>query len=397
MKLKSLFLLGLLLVGISSWASPSVNFKWIRNSSGDYQLAISGRDLCDSAKFRIRVTSLRSDETDWYTSRSGKSEWQIEKCGIKTMMLNKDVMTPGHILEVRTYTYQGNRNHSFRKTIPCEESDWGSAFSGQDVYEGATAQLASCGSGPRPPMPPIPPPRPQPTSNLECSQSAMTPTSNSQLVRVSVRCNFFTPVRVSVRQISSVGSPLGQVCSKMITAQDTPQLACSLTRDPNSTFLYKVVLSKAGSNEEILNERGMVFKMPTYSYPADGRVVSDRYITPKSKRRPLGNGIYWSIPISVRVQDDDLSYLEQRKLIKVVARVTNANGERELETMYGNTGDVLEFNLSHHYIEPIIFGKPHHSNEGFILGDNKVTFEIYDAYDGPVPSRIAEEVVVILQ
>jgi hypothetical protein len=396
MKTQVLLVLAGMFLTLSAWATPTVSFKWIANSNGDYQLAISGRDLCDSAKFKIRVTNMRSDDIEWYTSRAGKSEWPIENCGIKTMMLNKDVMRPGHVLEVRTYTYQGNKNHSFRKTIPCNEWDWGNAFSGQDIYDGTSAQLASCGNTPRPPVPPIPP-RPQPPTQLECKQMASTIYPGSTSVQVLVSCNYLTPVRVSVRQLSSLGSPIGQTCTKFVNAQESPQTACQMYRDPVNTFFYQVVMSKVGSSEEILNDRGMVFKVPTYNYPPMGQIVSDRYLNPPSRPRILGNGKYWPFTVSVRVEDGDLNFMEQRKLIKVVARVSNSSGEKVLMTMYGNTGDTLSFELSHTFIDPIIFGAPRHSNEGFILGENKVTFEIYDAYDGMKPMRIADEVVVTIQ
>lgn len=93
---------------------PSMQFH--RNSNA--QLVLKGRELCDSETFKIRIIqdTLFGEDRDWYTSHSGKTEWDINNCAIN-MTLNEEIsdqlLFPGTRLEVRTYAASGRKTHTF--------------------------------------------------------------------------------------------------------------------------------------------------------------------------------------------------------------------------------------------------------------------------------------------
>lgn len=367
---KLLLSLALALVSTAAVAAPSAKFVYRTNSgNGQPSLVVTGRDLYDSSVFRLRVTDRLTGDSGWYTSNSGKTQWDVQN-GKLNMTLQQSILVPGFVIELRTYTADGRRTHSFAKRIPCRPDDYSATFADEIwLYDGEQiGSVGECGGTPQPPPPPPPP-------QLTCSTDVRLVDGARTQAGVFVACS--EGIGADVRVYNSDNGNL--LCSNnRFYATPGQASACSFARNPEYKVAYLVEIRTADG--QLLTRRDLLPKDATYRHAPRGSYSHGLSIVAEKKRKLLGRGFYWPVTISAQVTDSDVDASEGRALIKVELVLVANGAERVLKSTNVNSGSTASFSVEHEYVDPF-FGQPKHVGD-LDHGLNRLKVRVWDAYQG---------------
>ncbi|MEQ1875736.1 MAG: hypothetical protein ABL958_03760 [Bdellovibrionia bacterium] len=379
--MKILMSLAALLVSASAFAAPSAKFVYRSNiSNGQPSLHVSGRDLYDSDVYRLRVTDSLTGDSGWYTSNSGKTQWDLQN-GNLTMQLQQSILVPGFVIELRTYRKdaygQIRKTHSFAKRIPCRPDQYASVFADEIwIYDGEQIGNAGECNVINPPSPPPPPPPPPPTPTpLTCSVDVRVTDQSRVLGAFRVACS--EAVGTDVRIYNSDNGSI--LCSNpRFYASPMLATACTFNRNPNVKLPYMIEIRTATG--ELFTRRDVLVKDPTWAYQPEGAYSHGLTVVTEKKKKALGRGFYWPAKITARVSDGDVDPSEGNSRIKVELVLIDGGGERVLKTAFSNSQAQVSFEVEHEYVDPF-FGQPKHRGD-LNHGDNRLRIRVWDAYEG---------------
>lgn len=378
------FLAGLAIVSTNAWAGGvGINLKLKKD--GNLRFAVVGdfREAngdCLAKTFSIGVYDTQSGESNWYVSKAGKSEWNVnsQKCNTN-QEISHDLLQYGKVIEVRAYDSYGRTLDRYFANIPCEEK-MAITQDGLDILMGTatTTSALVCGNAKSDAVVvkdrteetivlPTPPP---PPTLQSCALSASVNKFDSSIVEVKASCNIsgVAYLRMNINGRS--------VISRYVDVFDRTSMIAVVARNPYKSMAYEILLTDQ-YGKTLSSVSNTILSDPTFDSMVTGSYQTSASQLATVEKDSFGEGLSYSAVISLKVEDLDLKDARREIRVELIDSQTGKivyDGIRNV-----TSGETVVFGV-HGRFEDNFFGNYWDLNYTLKPGKNSFFVRVYDAF-----------------